>query len=385
MTRRVGIVTTSRADLSPLRPVMAAVAAHPALALELYVTGMHLADGFSASLEDLRRAGYPIAAELPSIDGTGDAASARAIGAGVSAFAQAFAADRPDILVVLGDRYDMMPAVLAALPFRLPVAHLHGGEVTLGAMDDCIRHAVSKLSHLHFVAAEDFARRLRQLGEEDWRISVVGAPGLDNLGQAPRWDRDQLHQRFGLPVDAAYTLATLHPETLAGLSAAEQAQCFAAALDQVPGWVVLTAPNADPGHAEVRTVLLGLAARRDRTLWLENAGPEGYPNLLRLSACVVGNSSSGVIEAGFFHRPVVNVGDRQGGRPVGGNVVSVDWSVAAIVAAWRDALGEAAAQRAARATHPYGSGGAAQRIAQRLAEIALDETLTRKLFTDLAA
>lgn len=384
MTRRIGIVTTSRADLSPLRPVMAAVAAHPELTLEVYATGMHLADGFGASLQDLRDSGFAPSVQLPSIFGTGEAAAAAAIGAGTSAFAAFFADNRPDILVVLGDRYDMMPAVLAALPFRLPVAHLHGGELTLGAMDDCIRHAVSKMAHLHFVATADFGRRLRQLGEEDWRIDVVGAPGLDNLAAAPQLDRRQLEALLGVPADGAFSLATLHPETLADLDAHEQGERFATAAERIDGTIVLTAPNADPGHQQIRYVLQDLAARRPNTIWLENAGPQGYPNLLRQAACVVGNSSSGIIEAGYFGRPVVDIGRRQHGRPSGDNVVHVDWSIHAIHAAWVEALGADARRCAARASHPYGKGGAAVRIAARLAEIALDERLTYKLFMDHA-
>ncbi len=380
--RRIGVVTTSRADLSPLKPVMAAVAAHPALELLVYATGMHLAAGFESSLADLEAAGFPPQARIPSIEGDGACAAARAIARGTAGFADLFAGAAPDLLLVLGDRYDMLPAVLAALPFRLPVAHLHGGEVTQGAMDDAIRHAVSKMAHLHFVAAADFAARLRAMGEEGWRVHVVGAPGLDNLAAAPVWSRDELAARLGVPADVPYSLATLHPETLAELPAAQQADIFARAAGAVEGTLVLTAPNADPGHGEMRARLRDLAARRPRTLWLDNAGPDGYPNLLRAAACVAGNSSSGVIEAGFFHRPVVNVGGRQQGRPMGANVTTVGWDFSAIAAAWRLALAPEAAARAAAADHPYGRGGAAGRIASVLAEVELGPGLVRKAFID---
>jgi UDP-hydrolysing UDP-N-acetyl-D-glucosamine 2-epimerase len=383
--RRVAIVTTSRADLSPLLPVMRAVDAHPGLALEVLATGMHLAPGHRASLADLESAGFAPAATIETIDGDSAAAVDAAIARGIDGFAARFAAAAPDILVVLGDRFDMFPAAVATIPFRIPLAHVHGGEVTEGAFDDQFRHAVSKIAHLHFVAAGEFAARLARMGEETWRITVCGAPGLDGLAAASDIGRDGIQSRTGIPAAAPFSLVTVHPETAAGPSPADQIAAFLAAADAVPGWLLITAPNADPGGAIFRSRIEAFCTENDRAVFLENAGPDLYPSLMRHAAAVVGNSSSGIIEAGFFGRPVVNIGERQAGRPAGENVVPVPWQADAIANAWREALGDEAHRRAASAASPYGRGDAGARIANVLAETPLGPRLLRKRFNDSSA
>lgn len=383
MTRRVLVVTTSRADFSHLLPVMRALADEPGLDLAVAATGMHLAQGYSVSLDALTQAGFAPDFRIPSIQGDSPAEVAAAMGRGIEGFSALYAAQEFHMVVVLGDRFDMFPAVAAALPFRLPVAHLHGGELTLGAIDDSIRHAVSKMAHVHFVAAAEFGRRLEQMGEESWRITVSGAPGLDALAEAPFMDPAELARRVGLPVGAPFTLCTLHPETLAGLDPAAQGAIVAEVARQVPGWLVITAPNADTGAGGLRRVVNDLVASRPETLMIENAGPQLYPNLLRHAAVVLGNSSSGIIEAGYFGRPVVNVGDRQAGRPTGANVLNVGWDCGAVAQAWRRALTPAFCAAAAAAEHPYGRGGAAASITTVLAAIPIDHRLMVKRFNDI--
>jgi UDP-hydrolysing UDP-N-acetyl-D-glucosamine 2-epimerase len=380
--RTISVVTTSRADLSPLLPVLTAIRDHAALDLEVLATGMHLTAAGRESLAHLRAAGFEPAAEIPTIDGDDPRAVTEAMARGVRGFAERFTLHRPDVLVVLGDRFDMLPAPVAALPFRIPVAHVHGGEVTSGAFDDAIRHAVSKLAHLHFVAAQAFADRLERMGEESWRIVVSGAPGIDALAASPALTADQTRRAAGVPAGARYSVVTLHPETLGDLPPVRQVAAFVAAAAKLDGWVVMTAPNADPGGEEFRARLTELRARRADTVFLEAAGPALYPNLMRHAAAVVGNSSSGIIEAGFFRRPVVDIGERQAGRPAGANVTRARWDAGSIAAAWREALGPAAAARAERAVHPYGGGNAGPKIAETLATVALDGALTRKRFDD---
>jgi UDP-hydrolysing UDP-N-acetyl-D-glucosamine 2-epimerase len=389
--RTVAVVTTSRADLSPLLPVLSAIRGHRALALEVLATGAHLTPAGRGSLDHLRAAGFEPAAEIAGspAHGTRGPASgedayavAAAVAAATQGFAARFARRRPDFLVVLGDRFDMLPAPLAALPFRIPVAHIHGGEITAGAFDDAIRHAVTKLAHLHFVAAGAFADRLERMGEEPWRIVVSGAPGLDALAASPTTAADETRRAAGLPAGARYSLVTLHPETLGDLPPARQVGAFVEAALRIEGWIVITAPNADPGGGEFRARLGELCRRRPETVFLEAAGPSLYPSLMRHAAAVVGNSSSGIIEAGYLHRPVVDIGDRQAGRPRGANVSRANWAADDIAAAWREALGAAAAARAEGAVHPYGAGNAGAKIAATLAGVALDSTLVRKRFDD---
>ncbi len=384
--RKVCIVTTSRADLSPLLPVMRAVDAHPDLEPRIAVTGMHLLPEHARGRADLSDAGFAADVEIASIPqrelASGDLMT-HTVATGLSGISAYLSTNRPDIVVVLGDRYDMFPAALAAALSGVPLAHIHGGEVTEGAIDDSIRHAVSKLAHLHFVAAEEFATRLKWMGEENWRITVCGAPGLDNILSAVVLEPNELAEKIGLPAAVPYSLLTVHPETLSTLSPLDQVGMLIDAAEQVDGWIVITRPNADAGGNQMAEALAGLAGRRAETVLMETAGPEVYPNLLRHAKCVVGNSSSGVIEAGVFGTPVVNVGDRQKGRPTGENVTHAPWSTASILDAWRRAA-TGRATTSGGADHPYGSGGAAKRIAERLADVTLGHKLIRKQFDDSA-
>lgn len=380
--RRVAIVTTSRADLSPLLPVMRAVDDHPALALEVTATGMHLADGHRGSLADLETAGFAPVAMVETIDGDRPENIGHAMARGVAGFTERFMNMPPDFLVVLGDRFDMFPAAIAALPFHIPVAHIHGGEVTVGAFDDQIRHSVSKMAHLHFVAVTSFSERLIRMGEEPWRITVCGAPGLDALVDAPKLDRAVIEDRTGIPASQDFTLVTVHPETLSAHSSESQIDQFLDAAAECPGWLLITAPNADPGGKVFRDRLQSFCQARPDALFIDNAGPTLYPNLLRHAVAIVGNSSSGIIEAGFFGKPVVNIGDRQAGRPAGENVINVPWNTKAIISGWREALSGEAAIRASGAESSYGRGDAGTVIAETLAATELGPTLLRKSFYD---
>ena len=343
---------------------------------------MHLAAGHRDSLADLEAAGFPPTVAIEIIDGDRPEEIGQAIARGIAGFTARYGASAPDVAVVLGDRFDMFPAAVAALPFRIPLAHIHGGEVTRGAFDDQIRHAVAKMAHLHFVAAKPFAERLIRMGEEPWRITVCGAPGLDAMAAAPPLGRAELEARTGIPASQTFTLVTVHPETLSPLAPAAQIGTFLDAAAEIPGWLLITAPNADPGGALFRERLQAFCAGRPDAVFLDNAGPTLYPSLMRHAAAVAGNSSSGIIEAGFFGKPVINIGDRQAGRPAGDNVIHAPWCRSAITAAWRQALSAAFAGRAAGAESRYGRGDAGAVIAERLASVALGPDLLRKRFSD---
>ena len=213
--RSIGVVTVGRSDYGIYRSLLHALAAEPGLELRLYVTGMHLAPEFGATVAMIEADGFPICERIETLLGSDSPESiGKAMGLGVIGFSQAFARVRPDVLVVLGDRFDMYPAALAALPFRIPVAHVHGGEVTAGAIDDALRHSITKFSHLHFVATEQYGRRVVQLGEEPWRVTVSGAPALDDLETEPRLSAGELEARFGIALSVPPLLVTFHPVTL---------------------------------------------------------------------------------------------------------------------------------------------------------------------------
>jgi UDP-hydrolysing UDP-N-acetyl-D-glucosamine 2-epimerase len=384
MGRAIGVVTVARSDYGHLTPLLEALRAAPDVELLVYVAGSHLSPRFGRTADLVEADGWPIAARVDmGIDDDAAGAIATATGRGVVGFAQQFARRPPDILVVLGDRYEMLSAAVAALPFALPVAHLHGGEVTEGAIDEQIRHAITKLAHVHFPAAEPYAARLRQLGEEPWRVHCCGAPGLDRLRGRATLSREALATRLDLPLRHPTLLATFHSETLAVAEVPRQAEELAAALEQVEGDLVITAPGADTAHRTVSAVLAALAARRPSTRLAAALGEEAYCSLLREADVMIGNSSSAIIEAPTFALPAVNVGDRQRGRLRAANVIDVDHDRQAIVAAIRRALEPGFRTRLAGLVNPYGDGHAAPRIARVLREVELGPRLTRKRFVDL--
>jgi UDP-hydrolysing UDP-N-acetyl-D-glucosamine 2-epimerase len=387
MSRAIGVVTVARSDYGHLLPLLEALGHAPDVELLVYVAGSHLASPFGVRTADLVEADrWPIAARIDmGIDDDAPVTIASAMGRGVIGFAAEFARRRPDLVVVLGDRYEMLSAALAALPFGLPVAHLHGGEVTEGAIDEQVRHAITKLAHLHFPAAEPYAARVRQLGEEPWRVHCCGAPGLDRLRAGGSLSRAEIGERLGRPLGRPTLLVTFHPETLAVADVPRQVEELVAALEKVDGEIIVTAPGADTGYRAITTGLERLAGHRPLTRLGATLGDEVYTSLLREADVMVGNSSSGLIEAPSFGLPVVNVGDRQRGRLRAANVIDVAADRAAIAGAIRSALDPAFRHRLAGLVNPYGDGHAAPRIARVLREVELGPRLTRKRFVDVGA
>jgi UDP-N-acetylglucosamine 2-epimerase (non-hydrolysing) len=385
MSRAIGVVTVARSDYGHLVPLLEALGRAPDVELLVYVAGSHLAAPFGIRTGDLVEADkWPIAARIDmGIDDDTPATIASATGRGVVGFAAEFARRRPDLVVVLGDRYEMLSAALAALPFTLPVAHLHGGEVTEGAIDEQVRHAITKLAHLHFPAAEPYAARVRQMGEEPWRVHCCGAPGLDRLRVGGSLSREEIGKRLGRPLGHPTLLVTFHPETLAVADVPRQVEELTAALEKVDGEIIVTAPGADTGYRAITAALERLAGRRPLMLLGATLGDDVYTSLLREADVMIGNSSSGLIEAPSFGLPVVNVGDRQRGRLRAANVIDVAADRAAIVGAILRALDPPFRRGLAGLVNPYGDGHAAPRIARVLREVELGPRLTRKRFVDV--
>ena len=382
--RSVGVVSVSRSDYGHLVPVLRAIAAAPDLALRLYVTGMHLEDRFGRTERAIEADGWPIAARIPMAeDDDRPAGVGAATGRGVEGFARAFGAARPDVLVVLGDRFEMLAAAVAALPFALPVAHLHGGEVSEGAMDNQIRHALTKLAHLHFVSASEHAERVARMGEERWRIHTVGAPGLDRFDAVEASPRAALAAELGLPAADRWLLVTLHPVTLEPGRAAAHCEALLDALEKVDASLVLTYPNSDPESAAIVERIEEFARRHPRCRLVKNLGEQRYVSLLRHADAMVGNSSSGLIEAPSFGLPVVNVGSRQRGRLRGANVIDVEPTREDILRGVEAALEPAFRAGLRGRANPYGDGAAAARIVAVLRAVSLDARLLQKRFVDV--
>jgi len=382
--RRVGVVTVGRSDYGHLRPVLEAVRRAPDLELLLFVAGMHLASEFGLTVRDIEADGFPISARVEMLGG-GDTpeAVAAATGRGVTGFGEAFARVRPDLLVVLGDRFEMLAAAVAALPFALPVVHIHGGEVSEGAMDNQIRHAITKLAHLHFASAEPHARRIAAMGEEPWRIYTVGAPGLDRLATTEPLSRAALARELGLPEAGPWLLVTFHPVTLEYRDTAAHIDELLAAIEKTDGFIVITYPNADTSGRLIVERIEEFAGRHPRRCRLaKSLGERLYLSLLGHADLMIGNSSSGLIEAPSFGLPVVNVGARQRGRLRGANVIDVEPSREDILRGIEAAQAPAFRARARAAANPYGDGRAAPRIVEVLRAIPIDARLVQKRFRD---
>ena len=276
----------------------------------------------------------------------------------------------------------MYASALAALPFKIPIAHIHGGDVTEGAMDDALRHSLTKLAHLHFVATEDYGRRVRQMGEESWRITVCGSPGLDNIHSTPLLGDDEMEDLIGLPMEEPPLLVTFHPVTMEYERTDWQVTELLAALDTVNRPMVFTLPNADVKGRTITHMIERYAARQPRTRLVTNLGTQAYFTLMSKAAAMVGNSSSGIIEAPSFRLPVVNIGIRQKGRVRARNVIDVGYERDKIVRGIKKALSPSFRKSLSDMTNPYGDGQAAEPIVSMLQNVPLDQQLIIKHFVD---
>jgi UDP-hydrolysing UDP-N-acetyl-D-glucosamine 2-epimerase len=384
--RKISVVTTSRADYGILRPVMMRIDEDPELELEIIASGTHLSQAFGSTIKDIEDDGFPVAhrVEMLLSSGTPEAISI-SMGIATMGFARVYAHSRPEILVVLGDRFEMHSAALAALPATIPVAHIHGGEVTAGAIDESLRHSITKLSHLHFVSTDKHAQRVIQLGEEPWRVTVSGSPSIDNTRHHDDLPTDELEAIAGMPLpESGFLVVTFHPATVEWEEAGRQADELFAALDQFELPVLISLPNADPGGVDIRQKTLAAAGAREHWNAVENLGTRAYFTALRKALAMVGNSSSGLIEAPSFALPAVNIGPRQQGRVRGGNVIDVPCQADAIAKGIKKAISHDFRSTLEGGRNPYGDGKAAQRIVGRLRSEQLTVRLVKKTFFDQA-
>lgn len=381
--RTIGVVTVGRSDYGIYLPLLRKIEADPDLELHLIVAGMHLSPEFGFTAGAIEADGFQIGERVEMLlSSDSPAGIAQSMGLGTIGFAQAYARFRPDILLVLGDRFEMHAAALAALPFKIPVAHIHGGELTQGAIDDALRHSMTKLSHLHFVSAEEYGRRVAQLGEEPWRVTVAGALSLDNLHSGSLLGARELEKTYGLSLDQAPILVTFHPVTLEYEQTEWQVGELLAALASLDLPVIFTLPNADTGSRTILRMIRDFLCSHTSARMVDNLGTRGYFSLMSLASVMVGNSSSGIIEAPAFRLPVVNIGSRQKGRVRAANVIDVGYDRAEILGGISKALTSEFREELTKLVNPYGSGHASERIIQRLKEVALDENLIQKHFFD---
>jgi len=303
-----------------------------------------------------------------------------AIGTGVREFTSAYGRVLPDILLLLGDRYEMFAAAIAALPLRIPVAHIHGGELTFGAIDDAIRHAITKLSHIHFAATSEYAQRIRQLGEESWRVNVTGSPVIDSIVSLESIPRAELESEIGLDLSRTL-LITFHPVTLEDNNA-ENISNLLTAVSASGHSLLFTYPNADSHSSEIIRGVRQLVDRTPDARLVPNLGHRKYHSVQKYVAAMVGNSSSGIIEAASFHLPVVNIGTRQAGRVRPANVIDVGCSKEEISRGIERAVSSDFRCSIADIPNPYGDGRAAEKIVSILKSVEIGPALLMKRFVD---
>lgn len=372
---RLLLVTGSRADFGLWQPVLAAARERPGVEAALLVSAMHLDERFGLTVEEVRRSGHTVVAEVPCTPaGDSRAEMAIAVGQALRAMAPILAEERPDWLLLLGDRGEQLAAALAALHTGTPVAHLHGGEITRGAVDDTVRDLVSRVAHLHLVATEAAEARLVAMGEERWRIRRVGAPGLDLLATEAQSDLTELRRRHGLPPDGPYLLVVQHPETVGVERATEDLDATLSAVATSGLSALVVYPNADAGG---RAMVERLRSAGPTLRVVASLPRAEYATLLAGAVALVGNSSSGIIEAPLLGVPAVNVGRRQEGRTRGDNVIETPAEASAIAAGIRTATQPAFRAGLSRIS-PYGDGRAAERILDALLATSRDERLIVK-------
>lgn len=383
---RVCVVTVGRSDFGIYRPLLRRLLAEPDFELQIIAAGMHFSSIFGDTLQEIENDGFEIAARVEMAEESDrPIAVARTMGRGLVGFAEAYEALAPDFIVILGDRFEMHAAVGAAIPFLVPVAHIAGGTLSAGAIDDSLRHSITKLSSLHFVEVKDFARRVIQMGEEPWRITVTGSLGLDNIIELDSLSRAELEAHVGLTLDPPPLLVTFHPVTREYHDTRRQIDALIAALEQSGRPAVITYPNADTEGRTIIERIEALATRCPTVRCVPHLGTRAYFGLMRHAAAMVGNSSSGLIEAASFALPVVNVGNRQEGRLAPANVIHCGNDAHEIHTAIGKATSAAFRAGLTELKNPYGDGRAAERMIAVLRETdPKDPRLIKKRFCDLA-
>ncbi|SHE63175.1 GDP/UDP-N,N'-diacetylbacillosamine 2-epimerase (hydrolysing) [Caldanaerobius fijiensis DSM 17918] len=372
--RKIAVVTGTRAEYGLLYWTLKEIANDPELELQLIVTGSHLSPEFGLTKRDIEKDGFKIYDEveilLSSDTGQG---IAKSIGLGIISFAQVFSRLKPHILLILGDRFEVFAAATAAMALNIPIAHIAGGESTEGAIDEQIRHAITKMAHIHFPSCDYYAERIIKMGEEEWRVYNVGAPGLENIKKLKLLDKGELEKSLGIRLDLTTLLVTYHPETLERENIEQHVNNLLEALKETGCQIIFTYPNADSGGRYIIGKINDFVEKYKKARLYINLGQIRYLSLLKYVDVMVGNSSSGIIEAPSFKLPVVNIGSRQKGRLRALNIIDVGYSKEEILSGIRKALYDESFRRELKNTkNLYGEGDTSKKIVSVLKTVDIN-------------
>jgi len=382
--RKIAVFTGTRAEYGLLYWIIKGLHQSSKVELQLIVGGMHLSPEFGFTIDQIVKDGFPIAEKMEMMLSSDSAVgTAKAMGLATISAAETFERHRPDLLVLLGDRFEALAVAQAAMVSCLPIAHIHGGETTEGVIDEAVRHSLTKMSHLHLVATEEYRHRVIQLGENPSRVVNFGAPGIDNIVKLDLAERDQLSQLIDFDLDRSpFFLVTYHPVTLEPEGASIALEGMLRALDHFPDHkLLITYSNADAnGRLLIDTIEKYKVANPDRVFLTHSLGQYRYLSLMKHCSAVVGNSSSGLIEAPTLKVPTVNIGNRQKGRMCGETVIQCADGEGEILSAIRTALSESFLDSCKFAINPYGDGRASEKIVDKLITVDLDNIIKKSFF-----
>lgn len=380
--RKICVITGTRAEYGLLRWIMQGIKDDPELRLQIIATGMHLSPEFGLTYQSIEEDGFYIDRKVEMLTSSDTPVGiTKSMGLGMIGFADALNELDPDLIVVLGDRFEIFSAVSAALLARIPVAHIHGGESTEGVIDESIRHSITKMSHLHFVSAEEYRRRVIQLGEQPERTHLVGAPGIDGIKRLKLLDRVQLEESLDFKLGSKSLLITFHPVTLEKATAGDQFEELLASLALLKDTqLIFTMPNADTDGRELIKLVENFVSRHPNAKSYTSLGQLRYLSCLAQVDGVVGNSSSGLLEAPSFRKGAVNIGDRQRGRLQAESVINCEPNRESISAALRRLYSDEFQSNLQCVKNIYGEGGASDAIVSIVKKTSLDDIVKKNFF-----
>jgi GDP/UDP-N,N'-diacetylbacillosamine 2-epimerase (hydrolysing) len=384
MNRKVCVITGTRAEYGLLRWLMEGLRDDAALSLEVVATGMHLSPEFGLTYREIEQNGFEISHRVEMLLSSDTSVGiSKSIGLGIIGFTDVLAEMQPDLLVVLGDRFEIFAAVSAALILKIPVAHIHGGELTEGAFDDALRHSITKMSHLHFVATEEYRNRVVQLGEQPDSVFVTGGLGVDCISRISLLDREKLEESLGVSFLERNLLITYHPATLGDVSAGQSLSELLEALDKLDDtFLIFTCPNADTDGRLIKTLLEDFVASHSNSKLFTSLGQTRYFSCIAEVDGVIGNSSSGLLEVPSFNKGTVNIGNRQQGRLKASSVIDCEPVQEDIYQAIGKLYSPEFQSLLPSAKNPYGEKGAAENIVETIRNVSL-EGVTKKTFYDI--
>lgn len=383
--RKICVITGTRAEFGLLSGLMRLIQQSKDTTLQVVATNMHLSERYGNTYREIEKAGFAIDYKVPMLDESGadnSTATIKAMSRALAGFADAYDALQPDLIVALGDRFEMLCAVETALIKQIPVAHLYGGDVTSGAYDDAIRHSITKMSHLHFTSTEEYRKRVIQLGEQPARVFYVGALGVENIKRVPLMNKSEIEQNLQFDITDRTILVTYHPVTLSDSNPLNDINALFEALDEHPELrVIFTMPNSDAGGQVIAEAIEQYAEQHiNRVCAFKSLGMKRYLSVMKYCAAAVGNSSSGIVETPSFHIPTLNIGSRQDGRIAATSVYNCATDKASISSGLGHVLSPEFCAIASKAQNPYEKEGTAQAIFDVISTYPLEGIIQKKFY-----